>query len=893
MKKKILLPIGLLLLVSVCLVLATPYLFKGKMIRLIRAQANKNLRAHVNFSDANISLFRHFPKITLGLQNLQVTSVGEFEGDTLIGAKQFDIAFDLRSLISGDTVKLYSFTIDDPRIHLLRHKDGQTNWDIVKSSPVSGDDAEALKRPLNIGIKFYVIHNGSVEYSDEIKKLHVQVDHLEHEGSGNFSADLFRLKTKTTAGAIHVDYSGKLPYEVTANANLDLVFRVDNKTHTFSFNTDKVKFNDLTLHTEGFFQWINDSSYNMHVKFNSPSNEFKNFLSVLPSLYQKDFAGIQAGGKVIFNGDVRGKYDQKHTPAYHGNLELENAFCKFTDRPIAVNNLNLSLHLENPDGLPDHLTVDIPRGHVQINEDKADFHFSVRNPKSKPNVDMAFAGKVDLANVSKLLQADSGSRMSGLVDADFAAKGTIPQNGKQKKDQFEAKGTLALKDFVSNAQNGSRPVKLDDLLLSFNSKNVLLNKLNAEYLSTHIHATGAFENLFAYVINNKALTATIDLKADDLNLRDWMNADKSDNKSAVQKPVPFQVPSNVDFTITAGIEKLHYDDIDMQNLSAMMLVSDETIYLDHAKGEALEGTMIINGSYSTWGDKENPEIALNYIVQGLDVQKTFFAFNTLKKIMPVGKFISGKLSSQMSLRGNLGADMSPNLQSLHGQGSVTLTDGSMKEFGPLDKISQSLDISTLKEIQLNNVKADFKFSDNKVNVDPFHVRVSDIDMEIGGTHGFDQSLDYDIAMKIPRKDLGSKGNAFVKNVVTEAADKGIPVRLKDAVSMNVRLGGTINNPEVKTDMNATVDNAETDLKKEVNDFVNAKLDSAKQQLHHPQTSKKQSGTQTASTGKKHGDVKKSTTMSRKDLTHSKSKKKSKNTKKYYTSSKKSKSVAKK
>src|SRR6516165_1041436 len=104
MKKKILLPIGLLLLVSVCLVLATPYLFKGKMIRLIRAQANKNLRAHVNFSDANISLFRHFPKITLGLQNLQVTSVGEFEGDTLIGAKQFDIAFDLRSLISGDTV---------------------------------------------------------------------------------------------------------------------------------------------------------------------------------------------------------------------------------------------------------------------------------------------------------------------------------------------------------------------------------------------------------------------------------------------------------------------------------------------------------------------------------------------------------------------------------------------------------------------------------------------------------------------------------------------------------------------------------------------------------------------------------------------------------------------
>jgi len=104
-------------------------------------------------------------------------------------------------------------------------------------------------------------------------------------------------------------------------------------------------------------------------------------------------------------------------------------------------------------------------------------------------------------------------------------------------------------------------------------------------------------------------------------------------------------------------------------------------------------------------------------------------------------------------------------------------------------------------------------------------------MEIGGSHGFDQSVDYGISMSVPRSQLGSKGNNFVKHVVEQAAVKGIPVKLKDAVSMNVQMCGTINSPDVKEDMDATVDHAASDLKKEMDDFVNAKLDSARQILH--------------------------------------------------------------
>jgi hypothetical protein len=218
--------------------------------------------------------------------------------------------------------------------------------------------------------------------------------------------------------------------------------------------------------------------------------------------------------------------------------------------------------------------------------------------------------------------------------------------------------------------------------------------------------------------------------------------------------------------------------------------------------------------------------------------------------------------------------MMPDPQTLQGEGTVWVSAGTLKDFGPLDKLSGSLDINGLKDLSLKDVKADFSFRSGKVTVAPFTVNTNSTEMEIAGTHGFDQSLDYDISLKVPRSQLGSKGSLFVKNVVTQAADKGIPVRLGEAVSMNVRMGGTLNSPEVKTDMDAVVDNAASDLKKEINEFVNARLDSAKQQLHNPSAaSKKQIFVQTANKTKPVAKAKKNAKTVKKKTVHPKGKKK--------------------
>ncbi|HTE08156.1 MAG TPA: hypothetical protein VK628_05300, partial [Flavitalea sp.] len=81
---------GITLLVLLIVLFTLPFLFKGKIISIIKAEINKNINAKVEFQDVDISLIRKFPRVSVAIEELQVTGNGLFVGDTLIAAKNID-----------------------------------------------------------------------------------------------------------------------------------------------------------------------------------------------------------------------------------------------------------------------------------------------------------------------------------------------------------------------------------------------------------------------------------------------------------------------------------------------------------------------------------------------------------------------------------------------------------------------------------------------------------------------------------------------------------------------------------------------------------------------------------------------------------------------------------
>ena len=104
----------------------------------------------------------------------------------------------------------------------------------------------------------------------------------------------------------------------------------------------------------------------------------------------------------------------------------------------------------------------------------------------------------------------------------------------------------------------------------------------------------------------------------------------------------------------------------------------------------------------------------------------------------------------------------------------------------------------MSKVNLNNLKAALTFKDGKVNVKPFDIKYQDIKATIGGTHGFDQRMNYNLKFDVPAKYLGTEANALIAKLAPTDAAK------LQSIPINAMLVGNFTNPKITTDINSAV-----------------------------------------------------------------------------------------
>jgi len=180
----------------------------------------------------------------------------------------------------------------------------------------------------------------------------------------------------------------------------------------------------------------------------------------------------------------------------------------------------------------------------------------------------------------------------------------------------------------------------------------------------------------------------------------------------------------------------------------------------------------------------------------------------LKKIAPIAGIINGKLNSTIKLNGNLDAtELTPNLATLTGDllGQLLSTTVSAENSTLLNALGSNLKFIDMSKVNLNNLKAALTFKDGKVNVKPFDIKYQDIKATIGGTHGFDQSMNYNLKFDVPAKYLGTEANALIAKLSPADAAK------LQSIPINAMLVGNFTNPKITTDINSAVTKLTTQL----------------------------------------------------------------------------------
>jgi uncharacterized protein involved in outer membrane biogenesis len=817
--------LGLLLLAAVLI----PVLFKDKLMALARTELNEKLNANTDFKDVSISLFRHFPHLSVGLDELSITGKETFKNDTLIAAKRIDVTVDLLKAISG-TYDIINIALVYPRIHALVNEDGTANWNITK--PDTAQQTATASKPISLKLRHYEIDNAYILYDDAQGKMRLEIVNLTHSGSGDFGSDIFTLSTHTDADELTFA-DGNVTYLYQVKTLVDLDLNIDNKNSKYSFNTEKIQLNGLGLSTKGFVQLPDTNNTVMDVQFSAPSNNFKDVLSLVPGIYQSDFKNIKTTGKFTLSGFLKGTYNKKQMPAYGLSLTIQDGSFQYPALPQKVSDIQIKLAVNNPDGITDHTVVNLEKGHIALGAQPFDFALLLKTPISDQWIDATAKGRIDLSQIQSFIKLADGTKLSGVISADVAVKGSIAAAEKKQFDKLSAAGTIDIANLAYASKDYPDGVAITHLNLKFNPANVTMTDLRGAYMQTNFTGDGSINNLLGYYFHNEALSGAFHFSADKINVNKWIGT-PAQTTAAAPTPTttaPFLVPANLNITLHAEVTTLQYDNLTLTGVQGGLAIANEVVNLQNVSGKGLDGMLKIDGFYSTLKDKKNPDIQFDYDVQNIDVQQAFTTFNTVRKLMPVARYISGKVTSSLSMTGKLGPDMSPAMNTLTGKGTLLLTNGTLSNFPVTDQLADKLNMSQLKSINLKDVKENFSFTNGRVTIDPYKTKIGDVDAEIAGSHGFDQTIDYGINLSVPRSTLGAAGNNMINGLVSQAAAKGIPVTVGDKVNLTVKISGTMTSPKIETNLKnvagSAVDNIQQQAQQKIDSVKSVVKDSVK------------------------------------------------------------------
>ena len=196
-------------------------------------------------------------------------------------------------------------------------------------------------------------------------------------------------------------------------------------------------------------------------------------------------------------------------------------------------------------------------------------------------------------------------------------------------------------------------------------------------------------------------------------------------------------------------------------------------------------------------------------LNAVNIAESFTQLDMLKSIAPIANTINGKLNSTIKLSGDLTNDMTPNLKTLSGDlvGQLLSTSVNAENSKLLSSLSSNVKFLDVSKLNLNDVKAALTFKDGKVALKPTTLKYQDIGIEIGGTHGFDQSMDYNVKFDVPAKYLGTEVTSLISKL-TPAEQQKI-----ENVPVTANLTGSFGSPSVKTDLKGATTNLVTQLVK--------------------------------------------------------------------------------
>ena len=615
--------IGITLAVLLGLMFMTPLIFSDKIKTEIKKTANQKLAGEMNYSDVNVSFFKHFPSLTVTLNDFKLNGSAPFEKEELINAKEVSFGINVASLIFGKSINIDKIYLSDATINIKVNKEGLANYNVyIAEKEVEKKDEESAA----IKLDHIEIINSELVYDDQSTLVHFDAFGFNYLGKGDLAEAVFDLYSKAKIDKLNVLYANE-QYLMNKKVDADLITKINVNSLSFVFEQNDLRINQLPVDFKGKFDFLKDG-YNMDFIVKSTNSNLHDLFTAFPPKYITWLSKTELKGKTDLLLTLKGQYieSKKIAPDLNLDLKIRDGFINYDKSAFPVSNLNLDFSTSLPSLNPEFLIVDTKSISLNINQDYLKAKMFVKGMNT-PEIDAVFNSKIDLEKLNKAL---------GIPD--FELKGTLIGEGKVKGKYDPQHNIFPITNANINLKSGyiktqyyPNPITNINILTTienqkgtFSDLKVILkpaeftfegnpvfveaNLYNFKNLTYDIKAKGTLDISKIYqVFSQKGLDVDGSIKAD-LALKGKQSDTEKGNYSKLHNKGTLELRNILiateylpkKFLIKKGVFKINQDKMSFHNFLAAYGQSDFKMngYLQNVFNFATTSTGILRGAFT-------------------------------------------------------------------------------------------------------------------------------------------------------------------------------------------------------------------------------------------------------------------------------------------------------
>lgn len=781
----------LLLAVLLLAAIVVPMVFRDKISQIVKREANAALSAQLDFDKLNISLLRHFPNASLELKGLTVIGAERFVGDTIIAAKRISIVVDLMSIFGDGGFEVSKVFVSSPVLHAHKLADGAVNWEVMKPSDQHASVERIPKEnsQFRLSIRNFRITNASIRYEDDSTGMYFTATPASLRLRGDLSADATDLDLRLTAGGMSFR-SGGVPLLSGAEAELDAVITADLKKNRYTFSDNKLRLNAIQVALDGWVE-LKDKGLALDMKASCDKVQFKDVLSLVPAFYTRDFKSLAAGGELSMEMWARGRTQGKMLPAFELKTQVRNGSFQYSSLPGAVNNINITARIANPGGVMDQTEIDLSKFNLNMAGNFLTATFYATNLVSDPIYRASLDGRLDLGTLKKVYPLEKSVKLDGLISADMKLSGRMSDVEQKRYEQIAASGTFVVEGLDLRVPKLPE-VHIRRAAATITPASMTLGEFGVTVGRSDLVANGQLTGYIGYLLRGDLLSGRLYVKSDLLDLNEIMESAPpvaTPDPAAANPTTPaesvrtIEVPRNLNLTLVTELHKVLFQKMTPTDIKGDVRITDGALQLEQLGMQLFGGRGMASGSYSTLVNPQRPVLKLSVDMAGASFAKTFEELEMVQQLVPIFSKMGGDYSLSLNLSTALDSLMSPELKTLDATGVIRSANIRVQNIDAFDALAKTLGNDNLRRIEARDVAIHFAIHDGRVATQPFDLKMGDILINLSGSTGLDQTIDYTARVALP----GAPGSVLQ--------------------SIDVEIGGTFSSPEISLDVKKAAEEA--------------------------------------------------------------------------------------